>query len=128
VVLGLLSMFGLLSVSDLIGLGNLRRSIFLVVFSLLVGALALWLGTSAVVRSRRAAAGRPRGGVSAIILGGIGVLFSALLLITFAVLWKQLSAYSQCMQSANTLVAQHDCQDQLSRSVSTETGKLRSSG
>jgi hypothetical protein len=120
-------MFGLLSISDLIGLGNLRRGIFLVVFSLLVGALALWLGVSATVRSRRAAAGRPRGAVSAIILGSIGVLFSALLLITFTVLWQQLSAYSQCMQAANTLAAQHICQDQLSRSVNTETSKIRSS-
>ena len=126
-VLGLLAMFGLFSVSDLIGLGDLRRSILLVVFSLLVGAIARWLGVSAVVRARRAATGRPRGSVSAIILGGIGVLFSALLLITFAVLWKQFSTYSRCMQVANTLTAQHACQDQLRRSVNTETSKLRSS-
>ena len=53
--------FGLFSVSDLIGLGDLRRSIFLVVFSLLIGAVALWLGVSAAIRSRRTAAGRPRG-------------------------------------------------------------------
>jgi predicted PurR-regulated permease PerM len=126
-VLGLLGMFSLFSVSDLIGLGDLRRSIFLVVFSLLAGAFALWLGVSAVTRSRRASDGRPRGAVSAIVLGGISILFSALLLITFAVLWQELSTYSQCMQGANTLAAQHFCQDQLSRSVNTETSRLRSS-
>jgi hypothetical protein len=126
-VLGLLGMFGLFSVSDLISLGDLRRSIFLVVFSLLVGAFALWLGVSAATRSRRAAGGRPRGAVSAIVLGSISVLFSALLLITFAVLWPELSTYSRCMQGANTLAAQHACQDQLSRSVNTETSRLRSS-
>lgn len=126
-VLGLLGMFGLFSVSDLIGLGDLRRSIFLVVFSLLVGAFALWLGVSAATRSRRAAAVRPRGAVSAIVLGGISILFSALLLITFAVLWPELSTYSRCMQVANTLAAQHTCQDQLSRSVNAETSRLRSS-
>ncbi len=126
-VLGLLGMFGLFSVSDLIGLGDLRRSIFLVVFSLLVGAFALWLGVSAATRSRRAAGGRPRGAVSAIVLGSISILFSALLLITFAVLWPELSTYSRCMQGANTLAAQHSCQDQLSRSVNAETSRLRSS-
>ena len=75
-ILGLLAIFGLFSVSDLIGLGDLRRSILLVVFSFLIGAVALWLGVSAVVRSRRTATGRPRGSVSAIILGSIGILFS----------------------------------------------------
>jgi hypothetical protein len=126
-LLGLLAIFGLFSISDLIGLGDLRRSILLVVFSFLIGAVALWLGVSAVVQSRRAATGRPRGSVSAIILGSIGILFSGLLLITFAVLWKQFSAYSQCMRGANTLAAQHDCQDHLRQSVHTETSKLRTS-
>ena len=121
-------MFGLLSVSDLIGLGDLRRCVFLVAFSLLVGAVALWLGISAIVRSRRAAAARPRGAVSAIVLGGIGVLFSVLMLITFAVLWQQLSTYSRCMQGANTLAAQQACQHQLTRSVNAKTSSLRSSG
>ncbi len=120
-------MFGLLSVSDLIGVGNIQRYVYLVGFSLFVGAVGLWLGVSAVVRSRRTATGRPRGAVSAIILGGIGLLFSSLLLITFAVLWKQLSAYSRCMAGANTPTAQQACRDQLTRSLSAETSRLRSS-
>jgi hypothetical protein len=126
-VLSLLSMFGLLSVSDLFSSGNVHRYIFLVAFSLLAGAVALWLGVSAIVRSRRAATGRPRGAVSAIVLGAIGVLFSVMLLITFAVLWKQLSVYSRCMAGANTPTAQQVCQQQLTQSVNAETSRLRSS-
>ena len=126
-VLGLLSMFGLLGVSDLIGVGNVQRYVYLVAFSLCVGAIALWLGVSAVVRSRRTGSGRPRGAVSAIILGGIGVLFSILLLVTFTVLWKQLSAYSRCMAGANTPTAQQACRDQLTRSLNAETSRFRSS-
>jgi uncharacterized protein YacL len=118
-VLGLLSMFGLLSVSDLIDTGNIRRYVYLVGCSLIVGAIGLWLGASAVARSRRTATGRPRGAVSAIILGAIGVLFSILLLITFAVLWNQLSTYSHCMAEANTPSAQQACQNQLTQSVKT---------
>ena len=126
-VLGLLSMFGLLSVSDLFSSGNVHRYIYLVAFSLLAGAAGLWLGASAVLRSRRTATGRPRGAVSAIVLGAIGILFSAMLLITFAVLWQQLSAYSRCMAGAITPTAQQACQKQLTRSVNAETSRLRSS-
>ncbi len=126
-MLGLLSMLGLLGVSDLIGVGNVQRYVYLVAFSLCVGATALWLGVSAVTRSRRTGTGRPRGAVSAIILGGIGVLFSILLLITFAVLWKQLSTYSRCMAGANTPTAQQACRDQLTRSLNAETSRIRSS-
>jgi hypothetical protein len=126
-VLGLLSMFGLLGVSDLIGVGNVQRYVYLVAFSLCVGAIALWLGISAVAASRRTGTGRHRGAVSAIILGGIGVLFSILLLVTFTVLWKQLSTYSRCMAGANTPTAQQACRDQLTRSLNAETSRLRSS-
>jgi hypothetical protein len=126
-VLGLLAMFGLLSVSDLIGTGVVQRYVYLVAFSLFVGAVALWLGVSTVMRSRRTGTGRPRGAVSAIILGGIGVLFSILLLITFTVLWKQLSAYSRCMAGANTPTAQQACRNQLTRSLNAETNRIRTS-
>jgi hypothetical protein len=126
-VLGLLSMFGLLGVSDLIGIGNVQRYVYLVAFSLCVGAIALWLGASTVRRSRRTGTGRPRGAVSAIILGGIGVLFSILLLVTITVLWNQLSAYSRCMAGANTPSAQQACRVQLTRSLNAETSRIRSS-
>jgi hypothetical protein len=127
-VLGLLSMFGLLRVSDLIGVGDVQRYFYLVAFSLLVGAVAVWLGVSAVKRAQRTGTARPRGAVSAIILGAIGVLFSILLLVTFAVLWKQLSAYSRCMAGANTPTAQQACRDQLTRSLNSETSRIRSPG
>ena len=126
-VLGLLSMFGLLRVSDLIGVGDVQRYFYLVAFSLLVGAVAVWLGATAVKRAKRTGTGRPRGAVSAIILGSIGVIFSILLLVTFAVLWKQLSAYSRCMAGANTPTAQQACRDQLTRSLNAETSRIRTS-
>ena len=120
-------MFGLLRVSDLIGVGDVQRYFYLVAFSLLVGAVAVWLGTTAVKRARRTGTGRPRGAVSAIILGAIGVMFSILLLVTFAVLWKQLSDYSRCMAGANTPTAQQVCRDQLTRSLNAETSRIRTS-
>jgi hypothetical protein len=123
---GLLSMFGLFAFSDLIGqLGDLRRTALLVGFSLFVGAISLWLGITAVTRSRRAATARPRGAASAIVLGSIGVLFSILLLALFAVMSKEFSQYSRCMKGANTLAAQEQCHDQLTRALHAETRALR---
>ena len=119
-------MFGLFAFSDLIGqLGDLRRTELLVGFSLIVGAVSLWLGVTAVTGSRRAATARPRGAASAIVLGGIGVLFSLLLLSLFALLSKEFSQYSRCMKGANTLTAQQECHDQLTRALHAETRALR---
>jgi hypothetical protein len=119
-------MFGLFAFSDLIGqLGDLRRTTLLVGFSLVIGAVSLWLGVTSVTSSRRAATARPRGAASAIVLGGIGVLFSVLLLAAFTLLSKEFSDYSRCMKGANTLSAQQQCHDQLTRALHNETRALR---
>ncbi len=126
-VLGLVSMFSLFSVSDLVGqLGNLHRTLILVAFSLVMGAAAAWLGIWANSRARRGGTTRPRGATSAVVLGGIGVLFSILLLVAFTVFSQQFSTYSRCMKGANTLTAQQACKDQLTRSLNAETGRFRS--
>jgi hypothetical protein len=126
-VLGLVSMFSLFSVSDLIGkLGNLHRALILVGFALVTGAAGAWLGIWANSRARRGGTARPRGATAAVVLGGIGVLFSVLLLIAFTVFSQQFSTYSRCMKGANTLTAQQACKDQLSRSLNAETSRIRS--
>src|SRR5579859_2662666 len=58
-VLGVLSLLGLA-----LGLGNIRRGVFVAVVTLLFGATAVWLGTRASRRARRAGTARPRGSVS----------------------------------------------------------------
>jgi hypothetical protein len=126
-VLGLVSMFSLFSVSDLIGqLGNLHRTLILVAFSLVMGGAGAWLGLWAASRARRGDTLRPRGATSAIVLGGIGVVFSILLLIAFTVFSQEFSTYSRCMKGANTLTAQQACKDQLTRSLNAETSRIRS--
>jgi hypothetical protein len=126
-VLGLVSMFSLFSVSDLIGqLGNLHRTLILVGFALVIGAAGAWLGIWANSRARQGGTARPRGSTAAIVLGGIGVLFSVLLLIAFTVFSQQFSTYSRCMKGANTLTAQQACKDQLTRSLNAETSRIRS--
>ena len=46
-------------------------------------------------------------------------------LLVLAVFWPQLSAYYNCMGSANTVAAQHVCHTQLSNSVGGEISVLQ---
>ena len=118
--MGALSLLGLA-----LGLGNLRRGMFVAVVTLLFAVLAIWLGASASRRARRSGTARPRGSVGGVVLGGFGLVFTALWLLVLAVFWPQLSAYSNCMNGANTVAAQQICHNQLDNSVGSELSVLR---
>ena len=118
--LGVLSLVGLA-----LGLGNLRRGVFVAVLALLFGVTAIWLGVRANRRARRSGTARPRGAVSGIVLGGFGLAFSALWLLALAVFWPQVSAYYNCMNGANTVAAQQVCHTQFTNSVGGEISVLQ---
>ena len=118
--LGVLSLLGLA-----LGLGNLRRGVFVAVLTLLFAVTAIWLGIAVNRRARRGGTARPRGAVSGIVLGGFGLAFSLLWLLVLAVFWPQLSAYSNCMASANTVTAQQVCHTQFTNSVGGEISVLQ---
>jgi hypothetical protein len=119
-MLGALSLIGLV-----LGLGNLRRGIYVAVLTLLFAVGAIWLGVTASRKARRSGTARPRGAVGGITLGWIGLAFSALWLLVLAVFWPQLNAYYNCMGSANTVTAQQACHDQLNNSVGSEISVLQ---
>ena len=118
--LGVLSLVGLA-----LGLGNLRRGVFVAVVTLLFGATAIWLGVRANRRARRGGTARPRGTISGIVLGGFGLGFSMLWLLVLAVFWPQLSTYYNCMSGANTVAAQQACHTQLTNSIGGEISVLQ---
>ncbi len=118
--LGVLSLLGLA-----LGLGNLRRGVFVAVLTLLFAVTAMWLGIAVNRRARRSGTARPRGAVSGIVLGGFGLALSLLWLLVLAVFWPQLSTYSNCMASANTVTAQQACHTQLTNSVGGEISVLQ---
>ena len=118
--LGVLSLIGLM-----LGLGNLRRGVFVAVLTLLFGATAVWLGVTATKKARRGGTARPRGATSGIVLGWFGLTFSALWLLVLAVFWPQLNTYYNCMSSANTVAAQQVCRTQLSNSIGNELSILQ---
>jgi len=119
-VLGLLSLLGLT-----LGLGNVHRSVYVATLALLFAVTAIWLGAGANRRARRSGTARPRGAVSGIVLGGFGLAISALWLMALAVFWPQLSAYYNCMNGANTVVAQQACHNQLTNSIGGEISILQ---
>jgi hypothetical protein len=121
--LGALSLIGLA-----LGLGNLRRGVYVAVLTLLFAVAAIWLGAGANRRARRGVTARPRGAVSGIVLGGFGLAFSALWLLVLAVFWPQLSTYYNCMSSANTVTSQQVCHTQFTNSVGGEISVLQGGG
>jgi hypothetical protein len=119
-VLGALSLVGLA-----LGLGNLRRGVYVAVLTLLFAVTAIWLGAGASRRARRSGTARPRGAISGTVLGGFGLAFSALWLLVLAMFWPQLSTYYNCMSGANTVAAQQACHDQFTNSVGGEISVLQ---
>src|SRR5271169_1121549 len=120
VAMGVLSLLGLA-----LGLGNLHRGVFVAILTLVFAAIAIWLGAGASRRARRTGTARPRGSITGIVLGGLGLAFSALWLLVLAVFWPQLNAYYNCMSSANTVAAQQACHTQLDNSVGGEISVLQ---
>jgi hypothetical protein len=118
--LGALSLLGLA-----LGLGDLRRGVFVAILTLLFGVTAIWLGVAVSRRARRSGTARPRGAVSGIVLGGFGLALSLLWLLVLAVFWPQLSTYANCMASANTVAAQQACHTQFTNSVGGEISVLQ---
>jgi drug/metabolite transporter (DMT)-like permease len=119
-VLGGLSLLGLA-----LGLGNVRRGVFVAVLTLLFAVVAIWLGVIVNRRARRGGTARPRAVTSGIVLGWFGLVLSALWLLVLAVFWPQLNAYYNCMNSANTVAAQQVCRTQLSNSIGNELSILQ---
>jgi hypothetical protein len=118
--LGVLSLIGLM-----LGLGNLRRGIFVAALTLVFAAVAVWLGVTASRQARRSGTARPRGAVSGVVLGVFGLAISALWLMVLAVFWPQLSTYYNCLDGANTVTAQQACHDQFTNSVGSEMSILQ---
>ena len=118
-------MLALISLFAMTMIGNVRRGVIVVGVAFIIAATALWLSTSAMSRARRGGTGRPRAAVFATVLGTAGLVFSGLALAVFAVLWPQLTQYSNCLSGANTVSAKQACQQQLNNSVNNELSVLR---
>ena len=111
----------LLSLLGVLGLSNFQRGVYVVAFALVAGTMAVWLAATAMRRARNRGTAGPRGSVVAIVIGGVGVLVSAVLLAGFALFGKQASTYSQCLSGANTVAAQQTCRTQFTHAIENAT-------
>ena len=118
--MGALSLIGLM-----LGLGNLHRGIYVAVLTLAFAVIAIWLGVTATRQARRSGTARPRWAVGGVVLGGLGLAFSALWLLVLAVFWPQLNTYYNCMSGANTVTTQQACHQQFTKSVGGEISVLQ---
>lgn len=114
--LAVLSLFGVL------GLSNFQRGVYIVVFALVAGAMAIWLAGTAIKRARRGGTAGPRGSGVVIVIGGVGVLVSCALLAGLALFGHQASTFTRCLSGANTIAAQQTCQSQFMRAVKNAGG------
>lgn len=115
----------MLSLVGLLAINNFSRGVYVVAFALLAGVSAVWFAATAIGRARHHRTALPRGSVSALVIASIGMAISVLLLVGFAVLGKQLSAYSSCLTGANTLTAQQACRSQFTHAVTGALDGLR---
>lgn len=118
-------LLALLSLAGMLALNDAGRGIYVVLYALLAGALALWLATTAIARARRDSTARPRGSVTATVIAAVGVVFSGIMLLAFVMLGKQLSAYSRCLAGANTISTQQACHAQFAHAISREMTAFR---
>lgn len=110
-ILGLLSLLGITLI------GNLSRAVYVLAMTFVFGLVALWLAVTAISRARRGGTRRPRGAAAGVVAAVLGLGFSGLMLIAFAVLGPQLTQYGNCLSGANTVAAQQVCKSQFSNSV-----------
>jgi hypothetical protein len=115
----------LLSLTGVLALANPERGVYLVAYALLAGLVAMWLALTSLARARRGRTARPHGSAAAAALAGVGILVSMVLLLAFAVLGRQMSAYGRCLSEAGTPTAQQACQAQFTHALNQEISSLR---
>lgn len=112
VLMSLIALFGMADSG-----GNIQRGVYVIVAGVVIAAAAVWLAVTAMTRARRIGSSRPRGAIFATVLGVIGLGIGGIMLLTYALLWPQLTQYSRCESGAGTISAQNACYQQLLNSA-----------
>src|SRR5262249_29605661 len=119
--LGGLSLFALFAIG-----GNLRRFVYLLIFSAVIGVAAAAIGITAVVKARRTGTYRPRGAVGGIVLGALAALLSIPILALYLAFPRQVNNYVTCLNQAHTAGNERACMDKFYRSVHLGSPRLGS--
>ena len=107
-----------LSLVALLGLGgDLRRGVYLLIFSAVIGIAGCVIGITAVRKARKTGSYRPRGAIGGIVLGAIAALLSIPILATYLAFPTQVDNYVKCLGQAQSSGAQQSCMDRFYRSI-----------
>jgi len=118
--------FGGVSLIALFGLSaDLRKGVYVLSFSALIGLAACVIGISALVKARKTNSYRPRGAIGGIVLGVIGMLISVPILLTYLAFPTQLTNYVNCLSQAQNSTAQKACMTQFYKSIGLDTSALK---
>jgi hypothetical protein len=93
-----------------------------VIFSLVIGPLSVGLGITAMRKARREGTLRPRGAIAGTIFGSLAAVLGVAYLAAFALFSTQLTQYSRCLASAQTISAQQACSSQFYKSIDNGFG------
>jgi hypothetical protein len=119
--------FGGVSLIALFGLSaDLRKGVYVLGFSALVGLAACVIGITALVKARKTGSYRPRGAIGGIVLGAFGMLISIPLLLTYLVFPTQFTNYVNCLSQAQNPSQQNACMSKFSKSIGIDTSSLNS--
>ena len=111
-------MLGALALVAMLGLsGDLRRGIYLLLFSAVIGLSSCVIGITAVRKARKTGSFRPRGAVGGIILGLLAALVSIPILVTYLAYPTQVTNYVNCLSQAQTSSAQQACMNRFYKSI-----------
>jgi hypothetical protein len=116
---------GGLSLVALFGLGgDLRRFVYLLIFSAVIGVTSAVIGISALLKARRTGSYRPRGAVGGIVLGALAAVLSIPILALYLAFPRQVHDYVTCVNQAQNSGSQHSCMDKFYRSIHMGSGGL----
>jgi hypothetical protein len=109
---------GVLSVVPLFALGgDLRRFVYLLIFSAVIGVASAVIGITAVLKARRTGTYRPRGAIGGIVLGTLAAVLSIPILGLYLAFPRQVDSYVDCLNQAHTASSERACTDKFYRSV-----------
>jgi len=110
--------FGAVSLVALLGLGtDLRRGVYLLIFSAAVGIAACVIGITALMKARKTGSYRPRGAIAGIVLGVLAALISGPILATYLAFPTQVNNYVNCLRQAESSSNQRACMTKFYRSI-----------
>lgn len=115
-------MFGALSLVALLGIGtDLRKGVYVLLFSAAIGIAGSVIGITALVKARRTGTYRPRWAISGIVLGALAALISMPILVVYLAFPTQVNNYVNCLQRAQNSSQQQACMSKFYKSIHLRT-------